>query len=1257
TNISLDELNEWMKNVLKIIPELNYKIISTEVELNNNKHYRCLQTYKNIPIFDANFIIHTSNNIINSINGTLYKSINVNIDKPYINEQTALKLATENTGAKVFKWELEDEERVLKEHTENPYATYYPKGELFYVNVNNIYKLSWRFDIYAADTLLREWIFVDANTGEIILKLNRIHNTDTPGIAVTKYSGTQNILTDSYSGYYRLREAGRGNGIRTYNMQQGTNYSNAVDFTDTDNYWNNFNAQMDEVATDAHWAAEKYYDYLLYKYNRNSLDNAGFALLSYVHYSTSYANAFWDGQRMTYGDGDASWSPLTATDIAGHEMTHGLTTYTADLIYQNESGALNEAFSDIFGTALEFYAKPSTANWLIGEDIGSPIRSLSNPKNYSLPNTYQGQYWYTGTGDNGGVHTNCGVMAYWFYLVSHGGSGTNDKNNTYNVTGIGIDKAEQIAFRTLTIYLTNASQYADAKFYSIQATVDLYGNCSPEVETVTNAWYAVGIGNPYSPNVIADFNADAKIFCQAPAIVQFTNLSTNANSYKWYFGDGNTSTLKDPIHTYTNYGTFDVKLVGYGGSCGNDSTIKYSFISVDPQNPCSFSMPTSGTSSLTNCYGILYDNGGTGNYPDNTTSITTITPPGAASLTLDFKMFDVEPGSNTTCDYDYLEIYNGPSTSSPLIGRFCNTTGSPGIINTNGAATLKFYSDQALNLKGFEMHWSCSMPNASPQPNFIADKEMTCTGIVNFYDLSTNLPNQWKWDFGDGNVSYQQNPTHTYTSNGTYSVKLIVSNTYGTDSIIKTNYITVNMLNPPTVINGFVCDSGYVTLQASAPSGNIYWYDQPINGNIISLGSNYTTPFLNTTTTYYAGLSDTVNHIYYGGKPDNSGGGDTYTLNYIHYLIFDCNKPVLLKSVKVYSSTSGNRTIYLRNSSGNTIQSITVNIPAGPSRINLNFNVPAQNNLQLAAQTYPYLYRNNGGTSYPYDIGNIITITGSSATSNPTGYYYYFYDWEIIETDTCFSPRVPAKATVISLEPKILPEGPLYICPGDSIQLVATHNSIASEYLWNPTNDTSSNIYINTIGSYYFNIIDENGCSATSDTVYVYADSIKPVANFYYNINGGNVFFYNTSTNAYYFWDFGDNITSNIANPVHTYTSNGTYIVTLIAYNGCGADTITDTIYYYVTKTSSNIDNKSIINIFPNPASNTCYVNIYSATSEKIKISLYNVLGEKLINNTYIANQGHNIYSLDLKNINYGILLIDIETQNNRLIKRIIHIN
>lgn len=495
----------------KIMTSSNALLSNTDKDKLGFEHYRYQQTYNGIPVEHAVYIIHVNNNLVSSQNGKWIKDFPSGLQTtPSLSKTSALNRAMNFVGAKEYKWQVPAEESFIKREQNNQSATFYPKGELVYYSgeedvVPTALRLAYKFDIYAHYPMSRQIVFVDAINGKILGKRELIHTTNATGTAITAYSGTQTITTDFTGSTYRLRETGRGNGINTYDMRlAGTNYGAAVDFTDADNTWNNVNANKDQYATDGHWGTEKTYDYYLSKHNRNSVDNAGFALNSYVHTNLvafgypNNVNAFWDGSRMTYGDGNATYTPLTALDICGHEVTHGVTERTSNLNYSNQSGALNEGFSDIFGTAIEFYAKGASGNWQIGENIGAAFRSMSNPNQFSQPDTYLGTYWYTGTGDNGGVHTNSGVLNFWFYLLSQGGSGTNDIGNAYTVTGIGIDKAAAIAYRTNTNYLISTSNYAAARTYAIQSATDLYGAGSAEVIATTNAMYAVGIGAAYS---------------------------------------------------------------------------------------------------------------------------------------------------------------------------------------------------------------------------------------------------------------------------------------------------------------------------------------------------------------------------------------------------------------------------------------------------------------------------------------------------------------------------------------------------------------------------------------------------------------------------------------------------------------------------------------------------------------------------------------------------------------------------------------
>lgn len=573
-------------------------------------HERFSQTYNNLRVENGEYIVHSKNGVVQSANGMWFDGITLNTNASLSNNDAVAK-AVAFVGASQYKWQLPAEEAMYKLVSHNESATYYPNGELVIICrggdiLKKDYVLAWKLDIYAHEPMSRQWIFVDANTGEIVHVKNRIHHIDTPASGVTMYSGTQNFTCDNFgSGQYRLRESGRGQGIQTLNLNNGTNYGAATDFTNTSTTWTN-TANDDHVGNDAHWGAEGTYDFYLLEMGRNGLDGSGMEMFSYVHYSNNYNNAFWDGSVMTYGDGSGTaggFNPLVAIDVCGHEFTHGVTEFTSNLDYQDESGALNESFSDIFGTAIEFYKKPNTANFLIGEEItvnaNSALRSMSNPNQFGDPDCYGGTNWYTGTADNGGVHTNSGVQNFWYYLASQGGSGTNDNNDSYTINGIGWYDAARIAFRNNCFYLVSTSDYADSRTYSIQSAQDLFGACTPAVIAVTNAWYACGVGPQYNATVTAAFSGNVTSSCSVPFTVNFTNTSTNASSANWDFGDSSTDTTFNASHTYTTPGTYNVQL-NVSSACGTNSTVQNNYIVIStPASPTAAGTATCNPASVT----------------------------------------------------------------------------------------------------------------------------------------------------------------------------------------------------------------------------------------------------------------------------------------------------------------------------------------------------------------------------------------------------------------------------------------------------------------------------------------------------------------------------------------------------------------------------------------------------------------------------------------------------------------------------------
>ena len=362
-----------------------------------------------------------------------------------------------------------------------------PKAELVIYPVKDdaVYAYKVTSTVLAGKEPSRWTYFIDANSGKVLNKFDQLAHAT--GTTVLGTSATFN--TTLSAGKYYLQDTTRGKGVYTYDAKNRTSLPGTL-WADADNV---FNATYDRAAVSAHVNASKTYDFYKNTYGRNSFDNAGARLNSTVHYSTNYNNAFWDGTKMVYGDGDGTtFVALSgALDVVAHELTHAVTEYTAGLVYQNESGAINEAVSDIMGTVAE-YTVGSNFDWLVGEDIYTPgvsgdaLRSMSNPAAYGDPDHYSKRY--TGTQDNGGVHINSGIINKAAYLLGNGGTFYN-----VSVTGIGVPKLGAIYYRALNVYLTPNSNFSSLRAAVVQSAKDLYGSTSAEATAAAKSFDAVGV--------------------------------------------------------------------------------------------------------------------------------------------------------------------------------------------------------------------------------------------------------------------------------------------------------------------------------------------------------------------------------------------------------------------------------------------------------------------------------------------------------------------------------------------------------------------------------------------------------------------------------------------------------------------------------------------------------------------------------------------------------------------------------------------
>ena len=496
---------------------------------------------------------------------------------------------------------------------------------------------------------------------------------------------------------------------------------------------------------DAHWGAGKAYDYFLNDHQRQGFDdNNGptYVLFNTMQSRLNPNNAsakLKDGVGALfcgYGDGHRS-NPWVSLDVMAHEYTHLVVNTMNDnqgLAYQGESGALNESFADIFGTCTEFYSSLNP-NWLLFEDLNileDATRSMSNPQSYDQPDTYLTDNKWIDTNlsfDYGGVHINSGVQNHWFYLLSEGGTGVNENNDFYSVTGIGMDKAAQIAYSNLTSYLSSpTSNYQDAFNGSLLAVQNIFGISSQEYLSVREAWYAVGIGNNISQQCsgVVNFTAQTDSFNDGSGIGNYDN---NANC-KWVITPPGATQISLDFTAFDTESEYDLITVYNGPDesypeiatwWGNTlpPTINTSqgvgamcvvFNSDVSNNFGGWSATYSSISTSTTCDAIttifeasgnFSDGSESGSYVNNQNCFWYIAPPCAQSVTLSFSEFETEQ------DYDGIIIYDSLNGGN-ILGVFSGNNIPENITSNTGEMFVRFTSDFSNNFNGFEASYTSS---------------------------------------------------------------------------------------------------------------------------------------------------------------------------------------------------------------------------------------------------------------------------------------------------------------------------------------------------------------------------------------------------------------------------------------------------------------------------------------------------------------------------------------------------------------------
>lgn len=561
----ISKVNEWMD----LSQEHQFVLISEEVDELGIKHYKYQHYYNNKKVQFESITLHEKNGVIVSVNGQINRAINVsNFSKASL--EVIKQSIKQNIDTEANLQFLNEDEVIISYLDKNELKSAFTTK----INVFNPSKLE-SFDFY-----------IDSN-GSIVQKIAKRYDGDVPSTSATFYKGNQQITVDSYNGSYRLKDNARN--IHTFNgadifVDSDLTLPNGFDeegylvgYEEILNSTANFTSNQTKQAVEVHWGMKHTYDYYQQVHNRNSFDGNHAMIKNYAGVSSLGLNAgALDGGDqyvgMIYGTGNSTPSgqvinPCVGIDVAGHEYSHLVISRTAELIYQGESGAINESIADVFGTSIEFYSGVDP-NWTIGEGIvlNQPgfMRSMANPNIMNKqPDTYLGNFWIDTSlihYDWGGVHINSGVGNHWFYLLSVGGSGINDNDDAYNVSGIGIDKAEKIVYRALKYYLTPSSGYLDYFEATKLAVADLYGG-GLEWEQNIKAWFAVGIGDGNLSNNSIELEGKLSIYpnpINDGYVIIDSKLASDA-SYELFDISGK----KIISNTNLEYGTNKINVDGY----------------------------------------------------------------------------------------------------------------------------------------------------------------------------------------------------------------------------------------------------------------------------------------------------------------------------------------------------------------------------------------------------------------------------------------------------------------------------------------------------------------------------------------------------------------------------------------------------------------------------------------------------------------------------------------------------------------------
>ncbi|WP_027394143.1 PKD domain-containing protein [Aquimarina latercula] len=395
------------------------------------------------------------------------------------------------------------------------------------------------------------------------------------------------------------------------------------------------------------------------------------------------------------------------------------------------------------------------------------------------------------------------------------------------------------------------------------------------------------------------------------------------------------------------------------------------------------------------------------------------------------------------------------------------------------------YSDYS-SVGFYEISGSYTPGNNNQPPIANFEASINCDQ-VRFLNTSINTITSVSWDFGDGTTSTELNPTHTYTTNGTYTVSLTATNTIGEDTNTKEDLITINIAILPENMNQSICPGNTTTITASGSSGYI-WYDAVDSNTAIATGADLDVSNLTEDQTFYvAGTIEPIISAVTGIQDISSNSGDIHQGGF--NLVFDVNQPIILKKAKVIAEGSGNRTLQLIDAAGTVLETKTINIPDGESIIDINMNIPVGTDLEIGFLEEANLFRSNDNINYPYIVENVINIKRSSATTAPEGFYYYLYNWEISTLGGCQT----TERAVVEISISDAPALPTMNINAETNEISAVEPYTSYQWYFNNQEiegATGSSYIAEETGTYALEVFNDVGCSIFSENIEIQPLSI-----------------------------------------------------------------------------------------------------------------------------------------------------------------------